>query len=86
MQDKQEKTNVMRILDQKKISYTPHFYDNTEAISGTEVAAVLGQNPDQVFKTLVTVSSSKRNYVFVVFCRTGQNPGYIPPGQRFAPV
>lgn len=66
MQDKQEKTNVMRILDQKKISYTPHFYDNTEAISGTEVAAVLGQNPDQVFKTLVTVSSSKKNYVFVI--------------------
>ena len=62
----QEKTNVMRTLDQKKISYTPHFYDSTEAISGTEVAAVLGQNPDQVFKTLVTVSSSKKNYVFVI--------------------
>lgn len=62
----QEKTNVMRTLDQKKIIYTPHFYDSTEAISGTEVAAVLGQNPEQVFKTLVTVSSSKKNYVFVI--------------------
>lgn len=63
---KQEKTNVMRILDQKKISYEPHFYDSTEAISGMEVATVLGQNPNQVFKTLVTVGASKRNYVFVV--------------------
>lgn len=63
---KQEKTNVMRILDQKKISYDSHTYDTAEAISGMEVAAVLGQNPNQVFKTLVTVGASKKNYVFVV--------------------
>ncbi len=63
---KQEKTNVMRILDQKKIPYEAHTYDSSEAISGTEVAKVLGQNPAQVFKTLVTVGASKRNYVFVV--------------------
>ena len=63
---KQEKTNVMRILDQKKIPYEAHTYDSSEAISGTEVAKVLGQNPNQVFKTLVTVGASKRNYVFVV--------------------
>ena len=42
-----EKTNVMRILDQKKISYEAHFYDSTEAISGMEVATALGQNPKQ---------------------------------------
>ena len=63
---KQEKTNVMRVLDQKKISYRAHFYDTEEAINGMEVAARLGQNPNQVFKTLVTVGASKRNYVFVV--------------------
>ena len=63
---KQEKTNVMRILDQKKIPYEAHTYDSAVAISGIEVAAVLGQNPKQVFKTLVTVGASKRNYVFVV--------------------
>ncbi|MBQ8278462.1 MAG: Cys-tRNA(Pro) deacylase [Roseburia sp.] len=63
---KQEKTNVMRILEQKKIPYEAHTYDSTEAISGMEVATVLGQNPNQVFKTLVTVGASKRNYVFVV--------------------
>lgn len=62
----EEKTNVMRILDQKKIAYTPHFYANTGAISGTEVAAVLGQEPERVFKTLVTVGKSGKNYVFVI--------------------
>lgn len=63
---KQEKTNVMRILDQKKIPYESYTYDTTEAISGMEVATVLHQNPKQVFKTLVTVGASKKNYVFVV--------------------
>ena len=53
-----EKTNVMRILDQKKISYISHNYMNTGAVSGAEVAAALGENPDMVFKTLVTVGKS----------------------------
>ena len=61
-----EKTNVMRILDQKKIPYQAYTYADTDAISGVEVATVLGQNPNQVFKTLVTVGASKRNYVFVI--------------------
>ena len=63
---KQEKTNVMRILDQKKINYNTYSYIDTDAISGMEVALVLGQNPNQVFKTLVTVSGKNINYVFVV--------------------
>lgn len=62
----EEKTNVMRILEQKKIAYTAHTYADTEAISGTEVAAVLGQDPKRVFKTLVTVGKSKNYYVFVI--------------------
>ena len=61
-----EKTNVMRILDQKKINYKSYSYVRTDAISGMEVAEVLGQNPNQVFKTLVTVSGKNINYVFVV--------------------
>ena len=61
-----EKTNVMRILDQKKVPYESHCYADTDAISGVEVATVLGQNPDQVFKTLVTVGNSKNYYVFIV--------------------
>ena len=63
---KQEKTNVMRILDQKKIPYNRYTYDSEVAISGMEVATILGQNPNQVFKTLVTIGASKKNYVFVV--------------------
>lgn len=61
-----EKTNVMRILDQKKITYKSYSYADTEAISGIEVAKVLNQDPKKVFKTLVTVAASKKNYVFVI--------------------
>ena len=60
-----DKTNVMRVLDQKKIKYTPHYYDNT-ITNGMEVANTLNLDPNKVFKTLVTVGASKRNYVFVV--------------------
>jgi Cys-tRNA(Pro)/Cys-tRNA(Cys) deacylase len=60
------KTNVMRILDKSKISYNHYDYVNTRAISGMEVASILNQNPNQVFKTLVTISKSKNYYVFVI--------------------
>lgn len=60
-----DKTNVMRILDQKKIKYIPHTYDNS-ITNGMEVANALNLDPNKVFKTLVTVGASKRNYVFVV--------------------
>lgn len=63
---KNEKTNVMRLFDQKKVVYKRHFYDNSSALSGQEVASVLGQDPQQVFKTLVTVGKSGQHYVFVV--------------------
>ncbi len=50
-----EKTNVMRILEQKKIPYTPHYYAHEDgAIDAVSVAQKLGQRPEQVFKTLVT--------------------------------
>lgn len=61
-----EKTNVMRILDQKKIEYQHYEYDNDRAYSGTEVAQMLGQDAKRVYKTLVTVAKSKKNYVFVI--------------------
>lgn len=60
------KTNVMRILDRLKINYNHYTYADTDAISGIEVATVLGQNPKQVFKTLVTVAKSKKYYVFMI--------------------
>ena len=61
-----EKTNVMRILDQKKIKYNEYYYGDTDAISGIDVAIVLNEDPNRVFKTLVTVAKSKQNYVFMI--------------------
>ncbi len=62
----EEKTNVMRILDQKKIQYVAHYYDTKGSIDGVSVANMLGQETARVFKTLVTISSSMKNYVFVI--------------------
>ena len=64
MKQNLNKTNVMRILDQKKIDYKIYHYE--DVISGIDVANTLGENPNQVFKTLVTVGHSKEHYVFLV--------------------
>lgn len=64
-----EKTNVVRLLEQKKVSYKGYCYleENGETTTvGTEVAQKLGQDENQVFKTLVTVGKTNKNYVFVV--------------------
>ena len=68
MAKKEEKTNVMRVLDQKKIPYTPHTYPHGEgeAPDGESVARSLGQDPAAVFKTLVTKGASGSYYVFDV--------------------
>ena len=62
----EDKTNVMRILDQKKIEYKEHTYLNTGAIGGQEVAEALGEDANRVFKTLVTVGKTGNHYVFLV--------------------
>ena len=62
----EHKTNVMRELDRLKIKYNHYCYANTDAISGIEVASALNQNPDKVFKTLVTAGKSKKYYVFMI--------------------
>ena len=62
-----DKTNVMRILDQKKIPYTAHTYPCGDTPpDGVTVARLTGLDPDTVFKTLVTAGASKKNYVFVI--------------------
>ncbi len=62
------KTNVMRILDQKKISYIPHEYksDDGNPPDGVTVANMLNKSVGEVFKTLVTKGASNKNYVFVI--------------------
>ena len=66
MSKHEEKTNVMRVLDSKKVEYTSYCYVDTPTTNGVEVAKILGQNPADVFKTLVTTSKSGTNYVFVI--------------------
>ena len=68
-----EKTNVMRLLDQHGVSYISHYYGETGALSGEEVAEALGEDPDRVFKTLVTRAESGVYYVFMVPVRAELN-------------
>ena len=63
----EQKTNVMRMLEQKKIPYAAHSYPHgDEAVDGLTVAAITGQDPARVFKTLVAQGASKRIFVFVI--------------------
>lgn len=63
----QTKTNVMRILEQRKIPYAAHTYPHgNEAVDGLTVAALTGMDPERVFKTLVARGASKTPYVFVI--------------------
>lgn len=56
----------MRILDQKNIKYKSYDYSNTNAINGLEVANVLNEDPNKVFKTIVTISNTNNYYVFML--------------------
>ena len=61
------KTNAMRLLDQADIAYQTHTYEHhNEAVDGEQVAALLNQDPSQVFKTLICVGHSRQYYVFMV--------------------
>ena len=61
-----EKTNVMRVLDAKKVTYNGHTYEPDPTLSGEEIAGILKEDPDKVFKTLVTQGKSGQFYVFVI--------------------
>ena len=61
-----DKTNVMRVLDSKKIKYESHTYEADPTLTGEEIAEILGEDADKVFKTLVTQGKSGSYYVFVV--------------------
>ena len=63
----EQKTNVMRVLEQRKIAYTAHEYPHGDgAVDGATVAKMTGQDPARVFKTLVARGASKKIYVFVI--------------------
>ena len=56
----------MRVLTQKKVEYVGHTYEQDASLTGAEIAAKMGENPDAVFKTLVTQGKTKNYYVFVI--------------------
>ncbi|MCR5478144.1 MAG: Cys-tRNA(Pro) deacylase [Lachnospiraceae bacterium] len=63
---KEEKTNVMRVLEGKKIPYESHAYEPDPSMTGEQIAQILGEDTGRVFKTLVTQGKSGAYYVFVV--------------------
>lgn len=66
MKKQEEKTNAVRLLTQKKLSFQTHDYTDSGAVSAVEVAEALGQEPQRMFKTLVTEGRSGAHYVFLV--------------------
>lgn len=64
--ERDKKTNAMRELERVGAPYEAHVFDCPEAISGVEVARMVGEDPDRVFKTLVTVGRGGEHYVFMV--------------------
>ena len=62
----EEKTNVMRVLEGKKIPYASHSYNPDATMTGEQIALLLGEDPDRVYKTLVTEGKPGRHYVFVI--------------------
>ena len=66
MMKSDEKTNVMRLLESKRIPYAAHVYKPDPSLSGTDIARILGEDPCIVFKTLVTRGKPGCYYVFVI--------------------
>ena len=66
MSKKEQKTNVMRLLEQKKIPYTEHTCEDNPSTVGSELARFMGEDPERVFKTLVTTGKSGEHYVFAI--------------------
>ncbi len=64
--DKDRKTNAIREMEAAKADFQARFFECPEALSGVEVARITGQDPDRVFKTLVTVGKSGDHYVFMI--------------------
>ena len=70
---KQDKTNVMRLLDAAKIDYGAHYYKPDPTMTGEQIAEILNEETDRVFKTLVTRGKSGSYYVFVIPVAAGLN-------------
>ncbi len=64
--DKEHKTNAIREMEAAGADFEARYFDCPEALSGVEVARLLDQDQDRVFKTLVTVGKSGDHFVFMI--------------------
>lgn len=63
---KEIKTNAMRILETMQIPFTHYTYECEEFVDALQIADKLSLPYEKVYKTLVTVGSSKNYFVFVI--------------------
>lgn len=63
---RETKTNAIRALEAAGVPFEARMFDCPEALSGVEVAEVVGIEPERVFKTLVTEAKSGEHYVFMI--------------------
>ncbi|MBX5319367.1 Cys-tRNA(Pro) deacylase [Staphylococcus caprae] len=64
---KTKKTNAMRMLDRAKIDYETNTYEVTEKHQhGEQIAAMVGANVEEVYKTLVLENANHEHFVFVI--------------------
>lgn len=64
--EQNKKTNAVRELEAAGVPFEFHTFETDGSLSGVEVAKLLGEDPDHVFKTLVTVGKSGEHYVFMI--------------------
>jgi Cys-tRNA(Pro)/Cys-tRNA(Cys) deacylase len=60
------KSNAVRELERTGAAFSFHTFEGAEGLSGVEVARLRGDDPDRVFKTLVTVGHSGQHFVFMI--------------------
>lgn len=63
---KNDKTNVMRLLDKAGIEYKVHLFNSEDIPTGSHAADILGIEHERMFKTLVTVAKSGAHYVYMI--------------------
>ena len=56
----------MRILDSNNIKYSQYEYEANQSLTGEEIASILHEDVNSVFKTLITKGKSNDYYAFMI--------------------
>ena len=83
---KETKTNAMREIEAAGVPFESHLFPCEKALSGVEVAKLLQQDPDQTFKTLVTVAKSGEHYVFMAAAAVGEKAVSMLKSKELLPL